>query len=228
MNRSSLTAFDWRRWLTRLLPHFRTPQPEREVRGTWRARDGAVITLRVAHRRDAALIQALVRGLSMQSRYHRFFFPLRELPPDLLERFVRIDVTRNVSLLATTGCGDDETVIAMGQYAVGDEWHRAEFGVVVADAWRHAGLGGRMLDALASVAHAAGIERLEGDVLAENTAMLGLLEKQGFAVRAHPDGPHLVRAAKRLNGSAQACPRLLAVVRQARQHAEQRRLHATA
>jgi RimJ/RimL family protein N-acetyltransferase len=214
MDISFVGGYDWKRWLSWLLP-----QPAQEVRTSWRSRNGAVITLRVARRRDAPLMQALVRDLSTQSRYHRFFFPLHELPPELLARFVCVDVTRNVSLLATIRRDSEEIAIAMGQYAVGDEMHRAEFGIVVADAWRREGLGTRMLDALASVAHAAGIERLDGDVLADNAAMRNLLEKEGFSVRAHPDDGHLVRAGKRLAASPRACPRLIAVVRQARQHA---------
>lgn len=221
----------WKQWLSRLsrlLPAFAAPPSGTELRTSWNARNGSRITLRVARRRDAPLMQALVHDLSMPSRYRRFLFPLRELPPEMLARFVRIDVTRNVSLLATIERDGEEIAIAMGQYAVGAETYRADFGIVVADAWQHEGIGSCMLEALASVAHAAGFERLEGDVLADNAPMRGLLAKQGFSVRPHPDGAHLVRVGKRLAESPQACSQLIAVVRNARLQAERQRLQASA
>jgi hypothetical protein len=43
----------------------------------WLARNGAEITLRIVRDSDADRIQAFVRGLSMMTRYHRFFYRKR-------------------------------------------------------------------------------------------------------------------------------------------------------
>jgi acetyltransferase len=52
---------------------------------------GECVTLRPIRPRDAGILQAYVRGLSPDSRYHRFFGALNELPPAELGRVIHLD-----------------------------------------------------------------------------------------------------------------------------------------
>lgn len=159
---------------------------------------GMPITLRAAQACDAEAIQQLVRGLSMESRYRRFFNPLRELPPDLLARFTMNDPAEAITLLATVRRDSHEVVIAMAQYATDPYPLRAEFGVVVADDWQRAGLGTRLIRMLSCIATTAGIMQLEGAVLADNEPMVRLMVNMGFVLDTHEDGAYLWKAWKML------------------------------
>ena len=81
---------------------WRVPSQPRmdEVRDIWRLRDGSTVLLRVAGAEDGPLLQELVRGLSLKSRYQRFFYPLHELTPAMLDRFTQREPTGAMTLLA--------------------------------------------------------------------------------------------------------------------------------
>jgi len=170
-----------------------------ETHDLWRARDGSTITLRAATPEDGPVVQALVRGLSMKSRYQRFFYPVHELTPDLLARFTHNDPAQAMTLLAVTGTKGRETAIGMAQYVMGDHPGRYEFAVVIADAWQRGGIATRLIRALVRIARAAGIERIEGDVLTDNAPMLQLMLGMGFTLTAHEDGAYLRKASKLLS-----------------------------
>ncbi len=175
------------------------------LRDTWRLRDGTPVTLRPARECDGALMQEFVRGLSMESRYHRFFYPAHELTPTMLDRFTHNAPTVATTLLAVIHRQGGDVVIAMGQYVADPYPDRCDFAAVVADPWQRHGLGTRLIRSLVCMARAAGIERIEGDILAENGAMLRLMQGLGFNLARHPDGAYLVRATKALDVPAWKC-----------------------
>lgn len=165
--------------------------------------DGRRVTLRPVLPQDAELQQRLVRGLSAAARTQRFFAPIRELPADWLQRMTMVDHHHHVALLAETF--DDRGAAAVGEarYAVG-AGGVAEFALVVADGWRRQGIGRRLLAMLCGHAREAGWARLEGEVLADNLAMVQLARSLGFAVHAHPQDARLVVAIATLQPGAGA------------------------
>jgi acetyltransferase len=179
----------------------------------WLARNGAEITLRIVRDTDAGRIQAFVRGLSMMTRYHRFFYPLNELTPDLLARSLRADPRQEVTLLATVDKDGEEIVIGMAQYFVTGV-DRAEFAIVVADDWQRQGIGQSTLYALSWLARAVGIVWFDGDVLMENSAMRAMLSKAGYNFRSSPEGGNITRAVRRLNRPPERCSKLDAYLMQ--------------
>jgi acetyltransferase len=76
----------------------------------------------------------------------------------------------------------------------------AEFALAVADDWQGRGLGRRLMAHLVADARRQGLQRLFGDVLAENRRMLVLMRESGARLQPHPDGPQLVRAVVELGG----------------------------
>lgn len=206
----SLLSFppDWKHYLP-----FRTA-PSREVHDTWRLVDGTTVTLRGARADDGELIQEFVRGLSVKSRYQRFFSPIHELTPRMLERFTHNVPGEAMTLLAVIRQDSRETAIAMAQYVADPFPARCDFGVVVADAWQHGGLGRKLIQALICIARAAGFERIEGDVLAENRAIQRLMLDLGFMLRQHPEGPNLTKVSMRLAVPEWKCSPLTALAAQ--------------
>ena len=164
----------------------------------WRLRGGSVAVIRPATAEDAPAIQALVRRLTPTSRYSRFFSGVQELSSEWLDRFTRVQPRRDVSLLAALVRDGRETLVGMGQYAADPYPERCDFAVLVADDWQGFGIGRRLLRNLECVARAAGIERIEGEVLTHNSSMLGLAHVMGYDVRRHPESALFLRVSHSL------------------------------
>jgi RimJ/RimL family protein N-acetyltransferase len=154
-----------------------------------RLRDGRAVTVRAIRADDRDRLQSAVRRLSPESRYTRFFSPLRELPPQLLERATHPDTDRELQLVAIAGGDSDEEIIAGARYAATDTDGDCEFGVAVVDDWHGVGLARQLLETLMRAARERGFARMEGYILASNGAMLGLAKRLGFAPAKSPEGP---------------------------------------
>ena len=151
---------------------------------SWRSTDCGVVTIRPTHPGDAGITQQFVRELSPEAKYFRFMGAVRELTPQMLERFVRADQLHEVALVAVTSRGGRTRQLGECRYAVCPESGNCEFAIAVLDAWQRRGLGERLLSELIAIARDSGLRSMIGEVLASNAAMLGLALKLGFNVSA--------------------------------------------
>jgi GNAT superfamily N-acetyltransferase len=156
---------------------------------------GEGVTVRPVCPRDSELLQAYVRALSPESRYRRFFGPLRELSPVELDRVVHLDPPNQLGLIAQTRA---QGVIGEARYALSPDRLDCEFALSVADGWRGKGVGALLLGDVESRARSLGARRLVGDVLRTNDAMKTLARKAGFAMADVPRDARLVRVVKEL------------------------------
>ena len=163
------------------------------------------IAIRTAGSADRDRIEALVRGLSPESRYLRFFNSIRELPPQWLDRFARPPSEDSLTLLALSSIEGEEVPVGMAQYSAGKAGGRGEFAVVVADDWQRRGIGGRLIRQLVCIARDMGLALLECEVLAENHRMLRLARALGFAVERNRESPLSVRASLPLSVARWDC-----------------------
>ena len=116
----------------------------------------------------------------------------------MLEQFTHPHYPQNWAPIATISDAGEDKEIGVARYAPTEAESRAEFAVVVADEWQGLGIATRLLCELIVVAESAGIERLEGVVLRENPAMLGLARELGFTMEYHPDDATVVRVIRDL------------------------------
>jgi len=156
---------------------------------------GRSVTIRPVQPDDEFGEQAFVKGLSPASRYSRFHFGLRELPPALLSRMIHVDQRRHVAVVAqaTDDVGDEE-IAADARYVLRDDSDDGEFAIVVADAWQGLGLGRQLMQHLLALARRNGVPRLFGDVLRSNLPMIALVRRLGGSLTRHPDDWTLTRA----------------------------------
>lgn len=162
-------------------------------------RDGTCVTIRPIGPQDAEREQAFVRGLSPESRYFRFMTTLRELSPEMLDRFTHPDPAREVALVALVDEGGAPKQVGVARCAAGAVREGCEFAVVVADAYRGRGLGTRLMQELIARARARGVPRIEGLVLAANHPMLELVQSLGFEITTTPEDPRVRRVSKSLD-----------------------------
>lgn len=165
------------------------------------ARSMAVV-VRPVRPDDEANLAAFFRGLSPGSRNRRFLAVMNEVPATLIAHFARPDTRNEVALVATTSDGETESVIGEARFVADHgQPNYAEFAIVVADAAQGSGVGERLLRALVRRAHVAGVDRLYGDVLPENRAMLRLARKLGFTEGRDPLDPRLLRVHRTLRAT---------------------------
>lgn len=183
-------------------PH--TGQPVLPGAGVMRLRDGRRVTVRSMRPQDAALEQQFVRGLSASARRMRFFSSIKELSPAMLHAFTHPQFPESVALIATTLAAVTEVQIAVARYASTDTPGVAEFAVVVDDAWQGLGLAGRLLRGLITAATVAGLDALEGLVLAENVRMRRFAKALGFQGVRSADDASVIALRRALRGAPTA------------------------
>ncbi|PWT74637.1 MAG: hypothetical protein C5B46_03715 [Proteobacteria bacterium] len=148
--------------------------------GTVKLRDGRQVFVRPARLGDEPLIQAFVRGLSVDSRYQRFFLPLQELPPDHLKRLTQSHPKTYAALLAfDSSAAHSPRVAGIVEYGAEIRGEACELAVVVSEDWRRQGLALRLMKDLADVAAANGFTRVVIDVLRANVPALELARRFG-------------------------------------------------
>ena len=140
-------------------------------------RDGSTLRLQAAAPADLDDVSEFFDGLSPDSRYMRF------------HSYGRSDVAARA---AAEAAGPDRAaligrhdgrIVAVAGFDGLREPRAAEVAFAVADEWQHRGAATRMLEQLAEIAGERGITRFDAEVMADNRAMLGVLEGAGFALR---------------------------------------------
>jgi acetyltransferase len=157
-------------------------------------RDGRRVRVRLIRPADADMDRAFFEGLSEQSRYMRFMQHLSELTPRLVRQFTQIDDTREMALVALDESSGGETIVGIARYvAETEDGERAEFAIVLADAWQGYGLGRALMEMLIEGARRRAVRRLFGNLLVVNTPMRALAMALGFAMNPDPeDGSHVI------------------------------------
>ena len=149
-------------------------------------------TLRPAGAADTDALRVFLTGLSLRTRYLRFFAGVLPVTPAFLRRMS--GVTAGGDLVDALVVTEDCVVIGHGMATdTRDDAGRpvTELAVVVADEHRGRGAGSALIRALTVRAQARGASTLLLDVLAENREMLDLVAHYFPAAGYRRSGPYL-------------------------------------
>src|SRR3954469_25762218 len=166
----------------------------RQYSDVLRSHRGNAVTVRFVEPRDADALQNYFRALTTRSRYNRFLGATSELPPSVLDEFIHIGELDRFSVIATMLVDGHEIIVGEARYAFEDG--SIEFGLSIDDRWQGHGIGKALLTNLECRAASFGADRLFGDTLRSNEAMIGLARKSGYAFSASPGDWKLVRFEK--------------------------------
>ncbi|MCC7049470.1 MAG: bifunctional acetate--CoA ligase family protein/GNAT family N-acetyltransferase [Alphaproteobacteria bacterium] len=162
-------------------------------------RAGTRYRLRPIRPADEPALRAAFRKLSPHAVRMRFFQPLKALDHAMAARLTQIDYDREMALvLAAPVEGGPEELYGVGRLSADPDNARAEFAVVVRTDVAGRGLGQLLMERIIDYARQRGIAALHGDILAENTNMLDLCRRLGFAIATSPDDPAIMNASFRL------------------------------
>jgi acyl-CoA hydrolase/GNAT superfamily N-acetyltransferase len=154
---------------------------------------GLQVLLRPVKISDESLVKDLFYSLSDQSLYRRFISVRRDMPHERLQEFVVIDYTQELVILATVGKEENEEVVGIGQYGIGQDVHSAEVAFAVREEDQKKGIGTGLLDYLIYLGKRNGLLAFDAEVLYENKPMLSIFEKAGFQIVSSGSGVYYLR-----------------------------------
>ena len=137
---------------------------------------GGTVEYRRVAPADCDAIRSFLSGLSLRTRFLRFFAPASPPSPAVLRAMCGGGRTTE-AFVAT----HDGVIVghAMAADSISPEGCLvSDLGVVVADGWQNQGIGSQMLDLLVARATARGVSVLVMDVLPENKQMLGMISRR--------------------------------------------------
>jgi len=140
--------------------------------------DGGVVRLRPLHRDDGQQLIDLAARLSDQTLYQRFFTIFRPVTEADVKPFLDLDYQQRFALVAEL----DGTVVAVGRYMWEETRNSAEVAFVVEDRHQLRGIGTILLEHLAVIARANGIDRFHAATLGDNHRMLEVFANTGYQV----------------------------------------------
>jgi GNAT superfamily N-acetyltransferase len=137
---------------------------------------GGAIEYRSAAAADCDAIRSFLTGLSLRTRFLRFFTPAS--PPSSAVLRWMCGGGRTTDVLVAT---HDHVIVghAMAADSLSPEGCLvSDIGVVVGDHWQNQGIGSQILDRLVARAMARGVSVLVMDVLPENKQMLAMISRR--------------------------------------------------
>jgi acetyltransferase len=151
-------------------------------------RSGARVTLRPIRPEDEPAMVRFHQNLSERSVHWRYFHHIalsERVSHQRLARVCFIDYNTQVALVAETA---DREIAGVGRLTRTTAAGKAEFALIVADAWQELGIGAALLGSLIAIGRKEGVGRICGSVLADNRPMLEVCARLGFDFGFPEDG----------------------------------------
>jgi acyl-CoA hydrolase/RimJ/RimL family protein N-acetyltransferase len=147
-----------------------------------RTKTGFKLFMRPVRISDEDLIKDFFYSLSDKSLQHRFMTVRKDVPHKIRQKFVVIDYTREIVILACIVKNDIDIVVGIGQYVKWEDKNFADIAFAVRDDYQEKGIGTELLDYITVLAKNEGLRGFTADVLGDNKPMLHLFDKMGYRV----------------------------------------------
>ncbi|HXZ21201.1 MAG TPA: GNAT family N-acetyltransferase [Pseudolabrys sp.] len=142
--------------------------------------DGEKVLIRALKPEDAALYPDFLAEVTAHDLRLRFFAPMREVSPELIDKLVHYDPARAMAFIAIAEPSGKMLGVVRLHGDPGGEG--GEFAILVRSHLKGHGLGWLMMKHLITFAQEKGLKRVHGQVLAENVTMLKMCDELGFHV----------------------------------------------
>ncbi|MFZ3149667.1 MAG: GNAT family N-acetyltransferase [Methanothrix sp.] len=150
---------------------------------------GLQLLLRPIKISDEPLLKDFFYSLSDESMYQRFISARRDIPHELLQKFVAVDYFQKMVMVAVKEEDDRESICGLGQYGLNSDTYTADVALVVRDDCQKKGVAGELLSYLTYLAKKQGLLGFTAEVLVGNEPVFRLFKKMGFDVsKRNEDG----------------------------------------
>jgi RimJ/RimL family protein N-acetyltransferase len=156
-------------------------------------RDGEKVYIRPLRVEDAALYPDFLADVTPDDLRLRFFAPMREVSPELIDKLLHYDPKIAMAFIALTEAdGRMLGVVRLHDDANGEE---GEFAILVRSKLKGHGLGWLMMKHMIAYAQEKDLQTVHGQVLGDNVTMLQMCAELGFHVTddANERGVKVVR-----------------------------------
>jgi acetyltransferase len=142
--------------------------------------DGQKVLIRPLKVEDASLYPDFLAEVTAEDLRLRFFVPMREVSPELIDKLIHYDPAQAMAFIAI----EEATGRMLGVVRLHDDpsGESAEFAILVRSHLKGHGLGWLMMKHMIGYAQDKDLETVHGQVLAENRTMLKMCEELGFHV----------------------------------------------
>jgi acetyltransferase len=140
---------------------------------------------------DEPLFAPFLEQVSLEDLRLRFFAPIKDFGHEFVARLTQIDYDRALAFLAI----DEQTgrLLGVARLAADSERRNAEYAILVRSDLKGHGLGWSLMERLIEYARSEGFERIEGQVLNENTTMLQMCRELGFSIEKDSEDDYAKR-----------------------------------
>ncbi|HET9715534.1 MAG TPA: GNAT family N-acetyltransferase [Pseudolabrys sp.] len=148
-------------------------------------RDGQKALIRPLRPEDADLYPDFLAEVTPDDLRLRFFAPMRELRPELIDKLVHYDPKRAMAFIAI----EETTKSMLGVVRLHDDpnGNSGEFAILVRSRLKGRGLGWLMMKHMIAYAREKNLQMIHGQVLAENSTMLLMCAELGFSITDDPE-----------------------------------------
>ncbi|HYG85307.1 MAG TPA: bifunctional acetate--CoA ligase family protein/GNAT family N-acetyltransferase [Azospirillum sp.] len=159
-----------------------------------RIKDGREFFVRPILPEDEPLVHHMIANQTPEDLRLRFFAPLKRLSHQAAARLTQIDYDREMGLIAVGPDPETGQTIMYGvvRITADPDNVRAEYAVMVRSDMKGQGLGYQLMRKILDYARLRGIKEVYGEVLRENTNMLGMCRALGFVRKENLDEPGVV------------------------------------
>lgn len=144
--------------------------------------DGTQVQLRPIRPEDEPGMKHMLKDVSNDSLYMRFFGYIPKITHAWMTRFTHIDYDREIAIVAETTHLPKPELMGVVRI-IEDAWgETAEYSILVSDKWQGLGLGSILTDYILDIAHERGIRKVVASVLPGNSAMVHMFDARGFTI----------------------------------------------
>ena len=154
----------------------------------WPLPDGTDVLLRPIRPEDEPAGQKMLTNLSEKPLKESFSHVINQVTRETRGRLSTVDYEREVTIVAEIREGSSRKMVGLGKLTMDPTFVKAEFDVVVLDAFQGKGLGSRLIDAVIDLGRDRGVREIYSLILSDNTKMLKMCVKLGCAIEPMEGG----------------------------------------
>ena len=142
--------------------------------------DGTRVLVRPLRPEDATLYPDFIAHVTPQDARLRFFAAIRELSDERIAELSQLDYRHAMAFIAIEEASG--AMLGVVRLHLDADARSGEYAVIVRSGLKGHGLGWLLMQRIIEYARSIGLERVHGQVLAENTTMLRMCEELGFQI----------------------------------------------